>query len=110
MLDKMTVLLKQMRPLRILLSVAAIFLCIFATPADTPADYEGLGVLTTLILPALTPLVFLVMLLDALMNRVWLIDAKGEDIQKFRNILLVDLILATMLFIFWIPYFISIWN
>ena len=104
------VILNQMKPLRVMLSIAAILLCVFAAPADTQAQYEGIHVITTLILPALTPLIFLVLLLDALMNKVWKVDAVGSDIIKYRNIMRVDLLLATLIFIFWIPYFIAIWN
>lgn len=99
-----------MKPLRVMLSILALLLCVFVTPADTKAQYEGIYVITTLVLPALTPLIFLVLLLDALMNKVWKVDAVGSDIIKYRNIMRVDLLLATVIFILWIPYYIAIWN
>lgn len=99
-----------MKPLRVMLAIAAIMLIIFAAPADTKSGTEGLAILTTLVLPAITPLLFLVLLLDALMNRVWSIDAKGSDFNKYRNIMRVDLLLSTLIFVFWLPFFISIWN
>jgi len=99
-----------MKPLRVMLAIAAILFSIFATPPHTAAQYEGMQVITTLILPALTPLIFLVLLLDALMNRVWRIDAIDDDIRKYRNIMKVDLLLASIIFIFWVPYFLAIWN
>ena len=99
-----------MKPLRVMLSIIAIFLIIFSAPADTKSQYEGIAVFTTLILPALTPLIFLVLLLDALMNRVWLIDAEGSDKNKFKNIMKVDLLLSILILIFWLPFFISIWT
>lgn len=101
---------EQMKPLRLLLALFAIIIAIFAAKAGTSASYEGLDAITTLVIPALTPLIFLVLLLDALMNRVWLIDATEESEQKYRNIIQVDLILAGIIFIRWIPYFISIWQ
>ena len=110
MLERFFILLKQMKPLRIVLSIAAILFCIFATPANTQAQYEGFQVITTLVLPALTPLLFLVLLLDALMNRVWRIDAVGSDVNRYRNIMRVDLLLSLLILIFWAPYFIAIWN
>ncbi len=99
-----------MKPLRVMLAIAAILTAIFAPAAGTKAVYEGLPVIQTLILPALTPLVFLVLLLDALMNRVWMIDATGDKIAKFRTIMRIDLLLAILVFIRWIPYFIEIWQ
>ena len=109
MKQKITNLLSQMKPLRVMLAIIAIILCIFSPAAGTKADYEGIAVLQTLIMPALTPLVFMVLLLDALMNRVWLVDAKDDDAIKFRNIMRIDLLLVTIIFIVWIPYFIQIW-
>lgn len=110
MLNKIKNLLVQMKPLRVMLVILGLLVAIFAVAAGTKANYEGIQVLQTLILPALTPLVFLVLLLDALMNRVWLIDAKGEDISRFRNIMRIDLIVSTLILLRWIPYFIEIWQ
>lgn len=109
MIQKIKLLLKQMKPLRVMLAILALLLSIFSPAAGTSANYEGIAVLQTLIMPALTPLIFMVLLLDALMNRVWLIDAKGDDVVKFRNIMRVDLLLVAIIFIVWIPYFIAIW-
>ena len=110
MFSKLQKILKQMKPLRVALAIIAIVIALFATKAGTKANYEGIQVLLTLILPALTPLVFLVLLLDALMNRVWLIDATGDDISKFRTIMRIDLLLSAIIFVRWIPYFIEIWQ
>ena len=110
MLSKIAKILNQMKPLRVALAIIAILIAIFATQAGTKADYEGIQVLLTLILPALTPLVFLVLILDALMNRVWLVDATGDDISRYRTIMRIDLILAALIFVRWIPYFIEIWQ
>lgn len=109
MIQKISLLLKQMKPLRVMLAILVLLLCIFSPAAGTRANYEGIAVLQTLIMPALTPLVFMVLLLDALMNRVWLIDAKGDDAVKFRNIMRIDLLMVVIIFIVWIPYFIAIW-
>jgi len=100
----------QMKPLRLMLALSAVIFAIFATKAGTSASYEGVEAITTLVIPALTPLIFLVLLLDALMNRVWLIDATEADKQKHKNIIQVDLLLAGIILIRWIPYFISIWQ
>ena len=108
--NKFSTLLIQMKPLRVVLALFAILLAIFAADAGTPTNYEGYAVLQTLILPALTPIIFLVLLLDALMNRVWLIDASEADSSKFRTLIKVDLLLSGIVFVRWIPYFIDIWR
>jgi len=111
MLKKINNLLVQMKPLRVMLAILGLLVAIFAVAAGTKANYDGgIQVLQTLVLPALTPLVFLVLLLDALMNRVWLIDAKAENISKFRNIMRIDLIIAAFILFRWTPYFIEIWQ
>ena len=110
MLKKFKKLLIQMKPLRILLVILGILVAVFAVKAGTNTRYEGIEVLHTLILPALTPLVFLVLLLDALMNRVWRIDATGEDVSRYTNIMRVDLLIAALILIRWTPYFIEIWQ
>ena len=110
MIDKFGKLLKQMKPLRVMLALAAFLVVLLAPGAGTQAIYEGFAVITTLVVPALTPLIFLVMLLDALMNRIWLIDSNAENSSKYRNIIRVDLLLALMILIVWAPYFIEIWQ
>jgi hypothetical protein len=99
-----------MKPLRVVLAIFAILIALFAADAGTKADYQDSQVILTLILPALTPIIFLVLLLDALMNRVWLIDANGTEQTKYRNLIRIDLLLAALVFIRWIPYFIEIWR
>ena len=110
MFDKFRTILEQMKPLRVALAIIAILVAVFAAEAGTKASYNGVQVFLTLVLPALTPLVFLVLLLDALMNRVWLIDASGDDVAKYKTIMRIDLILSAFIFIRWIPYFIEIWQ
>jgi hypothetical protein len=110
MFTKISTILVQMKPLRVALAIIAILVAAFAVDAGTKANYDGIQVLLTLVLPALTPLVFLVLLLDALMNRVWLIDAAGDDIAKYKTIMRIDLLLAAVIFIRWIPFFIEIWQ
>lgn len=110
MIKQFSTLLTQMKPLRVVLAIFAILLAIFAADAGTKANYEGYQVLQTLILPALTPIIFLVLLLDALMNRVWLIDAKDSDKPKYTTLIKIDLLLSGLIFIRWIPYFIEIWR
>lgn len=110
MIKQFSTLLTQMKPLRVVLAIFAILLAVFAADAGTKADYEGYQVLLTLVLPAVTPIIFLVLLLDALMNRVWLIDATEADKPKYRTLIRVDLLLSGLILIRWIPYFIEIWR
>jgi len=110
MSTQLKTILTYMKPLRVAFAVIAILVAVFAADAGTKANYHGVQVLLTLILPALTPLVFLVLLLDALMNRVWLVDAAEQDVPRFRTVMRIDLLLAALIFIRWIPYFVEIWQ
>jgi len=109
-IEKFNKLLKQMKPLRVTLALGACMVVILAPGAGTQAVYEGFAAVTTLVIPAITPLIFMVMLLDALMNRVWLIDADSDNSSKYRNIIKVDLALALIILLVWAPYFIEIWQ
>ena len=109
MIDKLNVLLSQLKPLRIGLYCIAIVFCVFAPAAGAPAIYEGIGVLQTLVLPSLVPLVFMVLLLDSLMNRVWMGDSEGDVRAAHKARMLVDLLVTTIVFVVWIPFFIAIW-
>ena len=60
------------------------------------------------ILPVLAPMVFMVLMLDALMSRVWMSEAEGPEWKRLRLVLRVDLIVGLVLLAYWLPYFIAL--
>ncbi len=71
------------------------------------ADMEprGLGVMTAYIVPALVVLFFFVLMLDALMNRVFMIEQAGEVRAVMRLRMWLDLVAGGALLIVWGTYF-----
>jgi len=65
----------------------------------------GWPLVTTVLIPVLAPMTFMVLLLDALMARVFLTDAEGAARQRYKTILLADLLAAAVLLLRWLPYF-----
>jgi len=76
-----------------------------APKPGTAAVLEGREVLTTVIAPALAPIVFMVLMLDALMGRVMLGSARGAERERYRRIVATNLIAGIFLFLWWTPYF-----
>lgn len=71
------------------------------------ADMEprGVGVLTAYIIPALVVLFFFVVMLDALMNRVFMIDQPPEAQGIRRQRMWLDLVAGLGLLVVWGSYF-----
>ncbi len=61
-----------------------------------------------MLVPVLTPLIMMVLLLDALMARVWLADAEGEVRRRYRTIVRLDLAFTALVFLVWLPFFMSL--
>lgn len=91
----------------LLLALAALLL----RPAagGTPV-YEGWPFVTTLLVPALVPLVFLGLLLDMLMTWVMSVDLQPDQRARPRSVLWADFAMATAVGLVWIPFFLSLGN
>lgn len=70
-----------------------------------PANLEGFGVITDLIAPVLVPILFMLLLLDAIMTGVYMSSMQGEQRVRYRVVLLTNLSLAILFIWYWIPYF-----
>ena len=57
---------------------------------------------------ACVPMVFMGLLLDALMSRVWMVDTEGLERKRFKTIMIIDLFVAMLLIVAWLPYFLAI--
>ncbi len=66
---------------------------------------EGLGVLTAYVAPSLVTLMFFVLALDALMNRVFMVDQGDSERRPLRLRLRADLLAIALLLVFWGPYY-----
>jgi hypothetical protein len=85
---------------------AASLALILAVPAPgTRAVLHGPAVFPTVIVPALAPILFMVVLLDALMSAVFMADKTGEERTRMKLSLVLHLLLAGLMVIAWYPYF-----
>lgn len=84
----------------VLLSLASLPLVLLADVKP-----QGIGVITAYIVPALVVLFFFVLMLDALMNRVFMIE-QPEDIRAVkRSRMWLDLAAGAALLVVWGSYF-----
>ena len=97
--------LTQFGPMRLVLACMALALIILVPVPGTPPAYQGPGLIRTVLVPVLAPILFMVLMLDVLMASVFMIDKRGAARARYRRIQLLNLALAVGLVLFWIPYF-----
>jgi len=96
----------QLKPLRVVLLFCALLTIILQPKLGTPASYSGWEMVQTLLMPALAPLFFMVILLDVLMATLWRTQSVGDEYLRYKRIQFADLAVVILLLIAWIPYFI----
>lgn len=98
--------LKQIGGMRLTL----VSLSLLSLPVVFFADMEpqGIGVMTAYIVPALVVLFFFVLMLDALMNRIFMIEQDPETQGVRRQRMWLDLIAGVALLLVWGNYFRSL--
>lgn len=105
MLKKLTHIIHSFGFLRLaLLTLVCIDMLARPVPGQPP-DYEGVRVLTDLVAPVMSPILFMLLLLDAIMTGVYLSSMPVERKPIYRAILLTDLVLAVVFLLYWLPYF-----
>jgi hypothetical protein len=97
--------LARLGVLRILLLLATLALLFSAPVPGTRPIFHGWGMIPTLIMPTLAPLVFMVLLLDAMMSAVFMADTHGAERARRRRVAILQLSLAAALAVAWYPYF-----
>lgn len=99
-------LIKDLGILRIILIAAAILLALFSTEPGTAAARSGWQIIPSLVMPAMTPLVFMVLLFDFMMCRIRMSDDAVR--KKFSNISYIEIAVALFLLLMWLPFFLAI--
>jgi hypothetical protein len=84
----------------------AIIVMILRPAPGSDAALSGWEMIPTLVVPAMTPLVFMVLMFDYMMCRIRMSDEAER--KKFRTISYVELASALLLLIIWLPYFLAI--
>jgi len=103
-------LLHRLRPLRVALILGALITILLRPEAGTELSYEGWIMVRTLLAPVLAPLFFMLLMLDALMTRVWLSGAGEEERLRLRLVVRADLLTGLLLLLVWLPFFIQLGN
>ena len=98
----------QLHPMRMALYLVAISSILLRPEIGSELEFEGWAVASSLIAPVLAPIFFMLLMLDALMTRVWLSEAEGAEANRLRTINRIDLVLGLLLLAFWIPFFVSL--
>jgi hypothetical protein len=98
-------LLRKFAPLRLALLVVSLLIVVLVPDPGTRAVYHGWEIVRTVIVPSLVPLAFMMLLLDAIMNRVQWVSASRAGRGPYRLGMALDLLLAAALVAAWLPYF-----
>ena len=101
-------LLQDLGPLRVFLVLFVLVVMALAPAPGTAAVFDGWEMVPTLLAPVLAPILLQVLLLDALMSRVLMSAQLGAERARFRRILWVNLAMAGLSVLWWLPYFISV--
>ena len=82
-------------------------LAVLSLPMVLFADMEPerIGILTAYIIPAVVVLFFFVLMLDALMNRVFMIEQPPEEQSLKRRRMWLDLAVGGAVLVIWGSYF-----
>jgi hypothetical protein len=102
--------LVELGPMRVFLVMLALVLIAGAPRPGTPADLDGAALWTTVLVPTLMPIVFMVLMLDALMGRILLGSARGTERARYRRIVTVNLAVGIFLVLWWVPYFVKLFR
>lgn len=94
--------------LRKLLFIGAIVIIVFPADANVDISVEGWGMWSTLMVPIFAPITFFVLLLDMMMARVVIGEYEGKQRDKYKSIVILNLLLASGIFVAWYPYFATI--
>lgn len=99
----MTGLMHKLGMMRLLL----LGLVILSLPMAAFANAEpvGWGVIGAYVAPPLTVILFFVLLLDALMNRVFAIDLEGSELAVARTRIRIDLLGVLAILLAWGPFY-----
>lgn len=96
--------------LRIALVIMAVLVMAGAPAPGTSPVLQGPQMWSSLLAPTLAPILFMVLMLDALMGRVLLGSAAGAERARYRRVVIVNLATGGILLLWWLPYFLYLFS
>lgn len=120
--------LMQLHPMRLALYLCVVVSILLRPGIDSELVFEGWAIVSALLVPVLVPIFFMLLMLDAIMSRVWLSEAinseainseainseasksevSGTEVGRLKMITRTDLVLGVLLLVYWIPFYISL--
>ena len=100
--------LAQLGVMRIVLGLLALVVLVSAPKPKTEAVFSGWEMWSTLVVPTLAPIIFMVLMLDALMSRVKMTSVKGEEYVLYRRFMIYNLVLGIALAVYSAPYYLAL--
>ena len=90
-----------------IMRLALLITTVICFPMALFANMEpnGIGILTAYVIPSIVVILIFVLLLDALMSRVFMVELAGEERSIKRLRVKLNLFAVVGIFIFWGPYF-----
>ena len=86
-------LLQWLGPLRVMLVLGALAMLVLRPVPGTKAIYAGWELVPTVLVPTITPMIFMVLLLDAIMGAV-LRASRPREQRRYRAVIAIDLVLV----------------
>ena len=97
--------LRAIGPLRYALIIGVIASVILRPELGVQVSYEGWHVVSGLLAPVITPILFMLLLLDAIMAMVYRSDKPVEVKARYMRIVFLNLALAIGLLLYWLPFY-----
>ena len=101
-------LIRDMGLLRAMLYAAAVLVIILSPTPGMRVDIEWPAVLTTMVVPALAPLIFMVIAFDLIMSRVVAKGSAEKSAPPLPKFFWIGVGLALIILIRWLPYLLSL--
>lgn len=98
--------------MRLILLFVSLLCIVFRPDMDAGTELSGWGLFTTTIIPVVAPMAFMVLLLDAIMSRIFRADASDngetDKAKRFTLISRVNVVMALAMLLSWLPFFLSL--
>ena len=95
-------------PMRVVLLLVVLFCIVIRPELGREAVYTGFGIVTDLLAPVIVPILFMLLMLDAIMGKIYMSDKQDIERHYYRVIVWTNLITGIVLFLYWLPYYIEI--
>ena len=105
-MGKNTTMIRRIGLLRLMLYVAGLLVIIFLPEPGMQTDVEWPAILTTVVVPALAPIIFMVILFDLVVSKV--VNRGNDNPMPAAKFFWVGLAIALIILLRWLPYLLSL--